>query len=88
SHGHVCVNGKKTDIASFSVSEGDEIEVRERTSSRQLATRGMEESTARTVPEWLTLNADSLKASVTRLPSPEETEEAINVQLIVEYYSR
>ena len=88
SHGHVCVNGKKTDIASFMVSEGDEIEVRERTSSRQLATRGMEESTARTVPEWLTLNADSLKATVNRLPSPEETEEAINVQLIVEYYSR
>ncbi|NQY32566.1 MAG: 30S ribosomal protein S4 [Coraliomargarita sp.] len=88
SHGHVCVNGKKTDIASFIVSEGDEIEVRERTSSRQLATRGMEESTARTVPEWLTLNADSLKATVNRLPSPEETEAGINVQLIVEYYSR
>jgi small subunit ribosomal protein S4 len=88
SHGHVCVNGKKTDIASFIVSEGDEIEVRERTSSRQLATRGMEESTARTVPEWLTLNADSLKASVNRLPSAEETESGINVQLIVEYYSR
>jgi len=87
-HGHVCVNGKKTDIASFMVKQGDEIEVRERSSSRQLATRGMEESTARTVPEWLTLNADSLKANVNRLPSSEETEAAINVQLIVEYYSR
>ncbi|MEM8866885.1 MAG: 30S ribosomal protein S4 [Verrucomicrobiota bacterium] len=88
SHGHICVNGKKTNIASFIVREGDEIEVRERTSSRQLATRSMEESQARTVPEWLTLNADALKASVNRLPSTEETEESINVQLIVEYYSR
>tara|TARA_A100001015_G_scaffold264567_1_gene312313 strand:+ start:1030 stop:1638 length:609 start_codon:yes stop_codon:yes gene_type:complete len=87
-HGHVIVNGKKTDIASFSVMQGDEIEVRERSSSRQLATRGMEESTARTVPEWLSLNADSLKATVNRLPSNEETEASINVQLIVEYYSR
>lgn len=87
-HGHVCVNGKKTDIASFQVKQGDEIEVRERSSSRQLATRGMEESTARTVPEWLSLNADSLKATVNRLPSAEETEAGINVQLIVEYYSR
>ncbi|PDH28759.1 MAG: 30S ribosomal protein S4 [Puniceicoccaceae bacterium MED-G30] len=87
-HGHVIVNGKKTDIASFSVKQGDEIEVRERSSSRQLATRGMEESTARTVPEWLSLNADSLKATVNRLPSNEETEASINVQLIVEYYSR
>jgi len=87
-HGHIVVNGKKTDIASFIVKEGDEIEVRERTSSRQLATRAMEESQARTVPEWLTLNADGLKATVNRLPSTEETENSINVQLIVEYYSR
>ena len=87
-HGHIAVNGKKTDISSFIVKEGDEIEVRERTSSRQLATRCMEESQARTVPEWLTLNADALKATVNRLPSVEEVEETINVQLIVEYYSR
>ena len=87
-HGHIAVNGKKTDISSFIVKEGDEIEVRERTSSRQLATRCMEESQARAVPEWLTLNADALKAIVNRLPSGEEVEETINVQLIVEYYSR
>lgn len=87
-HGHIVVNGKKTDIPSFMVKEGDEIEVRERTSSRQLATRCMEESQARTVPEWLTLNADALKATINRLPSNEETEDSINVQLIVEYYSR
>jgi len=87
-HGHIVVNGKKTDIASFIVKEGDEIEVRERTSSRQLATRSMEESQGRTVPEWLTLNADGLKATVNRLPSEDETENSINVQLIVEYYSR
>jgi len=87
-HGHIVVNGTKTDIPSFMVKEGDEIEVRERTSSRQLATRCMEESQARTVPEWLSLNADALKATVSRLPTNEETEDTINVQLIVEYYSR
>ncbi len=87
-HGHIAVNGKKTDIPSFLVSEGDEVEVRERTSSRQLATRCLEESQARTVPEWLTLNTDSLKATVNRMPSSDETENTINVQLIVEYYSR
>lgn len=87
-HGHISVNGRKTDIASFMVKQGDEIEVRERTSSRQLATRCMEESQARSVPEWLTLNADGLKATVNRLPTVDETEASINVQLIVEYYSR
>jgi small subunit ribosomal protein S4 len=87
-HGHILVNGKKTDIPSFMVKESDEVEVRERTSSRQLATRCMEESQARTVPEWLTLNADALKATINRLPTEDETEDSINVQLIVEYYSR
>jgi small subunit ribosomal protein S4 len=87
-HGHIVVNGKKTDIASFSVKEGDEVEVRERTSSRQLATQSLEESQARIVPEWLNLNTDSLKAIVNRIPSVDETEQSINVQLIVEYYSR
>ena len=87
-HGHIVVNGKKTDIASFNVKEGDEIEVRERTSSRQLATQSIEGSQARIVPEWLNLNTDSLKATVNRIPSVDETEQSINVQLIVEYYSR
>lgn len=87
-HGHIIVNGKKTDISSFSVKEGDEIEVRERTSSRQLATQSLEGSQARIVPEWLNLNTDSLKATVNRIPSVDETEQSINVQLIVEYYSR
>lgn len=87
-HGHIVVNGKKTNIASFSVKEGDEIEVRERTSSRQLATQSLEGSQARIVPEWLNLNTDSLKATVNRIPSVDETEQSINVQLIVEYYSR
>jgi len=87
-HGHIVVNGKKTDIASFNVKEGDEIEVRERTSSRQLATQSLEGIQARIVPEWLNLNTDSLKATVNRIPSVDETEQSINVQLIVEYYSR
>ena len=87
-HGHICVNGKKTDISSFIVREGDEIEVRERTSSRQLATRNLEESQGRTVPEWLAINPDALKATINRLPSEDETESSINVQLIVEFYSR
>lgn len=87
-HGHIAVNGKKTDISSFMVKEGDEIEVREKTSSRQLATRSLEESQGRQVPSWLNLNSDALKASINRNPSNEETEQSVNVQLIVEYYSR
>ena len=42
-HGHILVNGIKVDIPSYQVSVGDEIGVREKTSSRQLATRNLED---------------------------------------------
>ena len=87
-HGHIRVNGHKVDIPSFQVSEGDVIEVREKTSSRQLATRSLEESTARVLPGWLTLDPDGLRGTIARLPEREEMETGINEQLIVEFYSR
>lgn len=87
-HGHILVNGQKVDIPSFQVSAGDEIEVRDRSSSRQLGTRNVEDSQYRPVPPWLALNADALKVNVSRLPNADEADASINVQLIVEFYSR
>lgn len=87
-HGHIKVNGHKVDIPSYTVKQGDEIEVRDRTSSRQLATRCVDESQYRVVPAWLNMDRDALKGSVTRLPVPDEMEQGINLQVIVEYYSR
>jgi small subunit ribosomal protein S4 len=87
-HGHIRVNGHKVDIASFNVKPGDEIEVKNTPSSRQLATRNIEENRSRNVPGWLTLNADAFKAMVNRLPTRDEMEPGINEQLIVEFYSR
>jgi small subunit ribosomal protein S4 len=87
-HGHVRVNGRKVDIASYSVLQGDEIEMKAINSSRQLATRAIEENRARVVPAWLTRNDEALKGTVTRLPTRDEMEPSINEQLIVEYYSR
>jgi small subunit ribosomal protein S4 len=87
-HGHICVNGHKVDIPSYALNAGDEIEVRDRTSARQLATRSLEESTGRPTPAWLTLQEGALKATINRLPTREEMEQGINEQLIVEFYSR
>jgi len=87
-HGHVRVNGRKVDIASYSVVQGDEVEMKAVNSSRQLATRAIEENRARVVPAWLTRNDEALKGTVTRLPTRDEMEPSINEQLIVEYYSR
>jgi small subunit ribosomal protein S4 len=87
-HGHVRVNGHKVDIASYNVVQGDEVEIKAVNSSRQLATRAIEENRARVVPGWLTRNDEALKGTVTRLPTRDEMEPSINEQLIVEYYSR
>ncbi len=87
-HGHVRVNGRKVDIASYTVVQGDEVEMKAVNSSRQLATRAIEETRARVVPAWLTRNDEALKGTVTRLPTRDEMEPSINEQLIVEYYSR
>jgi small subunit ribosomal protein S4 len=50
------------------VRAGEEIEIKNTPSSRQIATRNFEENRMRNVPGWLTLNAESFKAVVNRLP--------------------
>src|ERR1043165_5378115 len=52
-HGHVKVNGRKVNITSYALKVNDVIEVKDINVSRQMATRGMETSTSRVVPDWL-----------------------------------
>lgn len=87
-HGHVRVNGRKVDIASYTVVAGEEIMIKDTPTSRQIATRNLEESRARNVPGWLTLNPETYTGTVNRLPTREEMTQDINEQLIVEFYSR
>jgi len=88
SHGHVQVNGKNVNISSFNVKSGDEITVKDRPKSRQLAQRNMELTQIAPVPDWLTVDRDALTGKVAHLPSREEMQPTVNEQLIVELYSR
>lgn len=87
SHGHVCVNGHKVDIPSYSCSIGDKISIRERTSSKGLVTKVLEVQN-RAVPAWLSCDKAGLSGTVDRKPVKDELVKDINVQLIVEFYSR
>ena len=71
-HGHVKVNGRKVDIASYTLNAGDTLEIKASNNSRQIVTRSLEESRARVVPGWLTRNDEALSAVVTRLPTRDE----------------
>jgi len=87
-HGHIMVKGRKTNIPSFVVRPGDTVSVRpeshRRTYFKDLA-GGLD---AGSVPEWLTLDADDMAATVVRDPNLEECEQILQPQLIVEFYSR
>ena len=87
-HGHVKVNGRKVDISSYALKVGDVIEVKESNVSKQLATKAMESSTSRTVPDWLSVDKNVFKGVVMRVPTREEIQPIANEQAIVEFYSR
>jgi len=88
SHGHVTVNGKPVNIASYQVSVGDTIEVRERTKTNVNVVASVELASARQIPQWLMLDKAALKGTVNALPTREQLASTINEQLIVELYSR
>ena len=88
SHGHVVVNGGKMTIPSYTAKVNDVVEVKDTSGSRQLATRNLEYSTSRVVPEWLQLEKDAFKGTVLRLPTRDEIQPIADEQTIVEFYSR
>ncbi len=87
-HGHVKVNGRKAGIASFAVRVNDVIEIRDHPKSKQMAMKNLEGSTARVVPDWVSLDREHLKATLLRVPSRDEIQPIANEQAIVEFYSR
>jgi small subunit ribosomal protein S4 len=88
SHGHVMVNGRGVNIASYNVKAGDEVMIKDRPKSRQLALRNLELTQIAPVPDWLIANRDALSGKVARIPVRDEMQPMVNEQLIVELYSR
>ena len=88
SHGHVKVNGRKVNIPSYGLKVNDVVEVRESNVSRQLATKNLELSTSKVVPDWLSLNKEAFKGVVMRIPTRDEIQPIANEQAVVEFYSR
>ncbi len=88
SHGHIKVNGRKVNVPSYALKVNDVIEVREHNVSKQLATKNLELSTSKVVPDWLSLAKESFKGAVLRVPTRDEIHPIANEQAVVEFYSR
>ncbi|HXF86477.1 MAG TPA: 30S ribosomal protein S4, partial [Anaerolineales bacterium] len=87
-HGHFTVNGRRTDVPSMLLKEGDVVEVREGSRNLEYFKALPELAEARTVPGWLSRDVKRLSGVVQRLPERAEIDGNLNEQLIVEYYSR
>ena len=87
-HGHVTVNGRRTDVPSYPTRPGDVIRVKERPKSVRLAEANLAE-TNRELPEFLVLDEGSPPSGrVVRLPEAEDVSIPVQTQLIVELCSK
>jgi len=87
-HGHITVNGRKTDVSSMNLKPGDVVAVKPSEKSKRLGVRGVELTQIATTPDWLLADKDNLTGSVVRIPSRDEIKPIVNEQLVVELYSR
>jgi small subunit ribosomal protein S4 len=87
-HGHILLNGRKTDIPSCLVTEGDTISWREGSQKTEYYKQLTEDIEAKTVLSWLSLDRQNLVGQVLSLPTPEEVDARFDGKAVVEYYSR
>ena len=88
-HGHVKVNGKRVNIGSYQLKEGDVVEVREK--SRDLAlVLGAAQSNERDVPQYISADHKKMSATFVRVPQLTDIPYPVSMEphLVVEFYSR
>jgi len=87
-HGHILLNGHKTDIPSALIKEGDTISWRKESTKTEYYKQLVERIESKTVPSWLSLDKKNMVGQVVSLPTPEDIEATFDGKTIVEYYSR
>lgn len=87
-HGFFEVNGKKVDIPSYATKPGDSVKVRTTKQESKYMQAMKEKMKGVKTQEWLDVQAKDMTGKVLSSPTPEQIENIINTQLIVEHYSR
>lgn len=86
--GHIAVNGKRLDVASYRVMPGDEVAVHQNAKGFSLIRQNIEANRRRKVGSWLEFDADNLKGKFLRQPAREDLVVPVNELQVIEYYSR
>ncbi len=87
SHGHITVNGKKVDIASYIVKGGDVISIRKQSVTNSFFKTILERKNVER-PSWLNWDVSSKTGKVLHEPVDTDLPANLNVQVIIEYYSK
>jgi len=87
-HGHIMLNGHKTDIPSCLVKEGDVISWREKSTKTEYYKQLVQSIESKSILSWLSLDRQNLSGQILSLPTPDDIDAKIDGKIIVEYYSR
>ena len=87
-HGHILLNGRKTNIPSCLVKEGDAVSWRSASTKTEYYEQLLKSINSKSVLSWLSLDKQNLVGQVLSLPTPDEVEAKFDNKAIVEYYSR
>ena len=88
SHGHLLVNNKKVNIASYRLRPGDVITVRDRSKKLDIILNSIKMVKGDLNISWLTVDKAKMEGTFVNFPERDEIDLTINEQLVVEYYSR
>lgn len=87
-HGHFTVNGKKVNIPSYLVKEGDVVAMTDKSKDSDKIKGVLEANSAKPVVKWIEKDSENVKGKIAALPTVEDIDLPIEVHLIVELYSK
>lgn len=87
-HGHILVNGKKVNLPSYSIKQGDLVEVKEASRDMSEIVESLSKSEHRGLPGWVEIDSAHFQGKVLHIPSRDEIQLPVQEQLIVELYSK
>jgi small subunit ribosomal protein S4 len=87
-HGHILVNGRKTNIPSYSVKKGDVISLKKKLQESSLCKDLTLKLKNYTPPTWISLDKKQLEAKIVNDPQDKDLETSIDLPQVIEFYSR
>ena len=87
-HGHILVNGRKVNIPSYLVKEGDRIEIREKSKNNVQIQKSLESSKQTGIVSWVDIDREKMVGVFQRVPEREEVNIPVDERLVVELYSK